>query len=164
MLTGLDVLRERDVIAVVSFRRGSIYAVGSASWPRPVRIIAPDPRGRFHKLHHLAGNPDGVYEDDSPEYWHELTEALEPARAILLAGHGKGRANAALRWLDYAQTHRPDVAAKVVADVRVDIDRLDDRQVARLAAQYFIGAPPRNEGDSRWGETADPRSAQTGTD
>jgi hypothetical protein len=51
----------------------------------------------------------------------------------------------------YVEKHRPDVAAKVVADLRVDIDHLDDRQVLRLAQHYF-GAPLlRDSGDGRRG-------------
>jgi len=40
----------------------------------------------------------GTYEADSPEYWREVTEALSSAAAILLLGHGKGRANASHHW------------------------------------------------------------------
>jgi hypothetical protein len=98
------------------------------------------------------GNPAGTYEDDSPEYWGELTEALSPAGAILLLGHGKGRANASHRWVAYVESKRKDVAAKIVADVRVDIDHLNDAQVLRLAQYYFGGPPLRDFGDGRWGE------------
>ncbi len=67
-------------------------------------------------------------------------------------GHGRGKANASHQWVAHVDKHRPDVAAKVVADVRVDIDHLDDRQVLRLA-QYYFGAPLiRDSGDSRSGE------------
>ncbi len=44
----------------------------------------------------------------------------------------------------YVEKHRKDVAAKIIADLRVDIDHLDDAQVLRLA-QYMIGVPPLRE-------------------
>ena len=75
----------------------------------------------------------GTYEDDSPAYWEELTDALSPAGAILLLGHGKGKANATHHWVAYIEKHRKDVAAKVVADVRVEIDHLEKEQVLGLA-------------------------------
>ena len=96
--------------------------------------------GHFHQVHHHAGNPSGTYEDDSPAYWQELTDALSPAGAILLLGHGKGKANATHHWVAYVEKHRKDVAAKVVADVRVDIDHLEKAQVLGLAQYYFAGA------------------------
>jgi hypothetical protein len=46
----------------------------------------------------------------------------------------------------------------VVADVRVDIDHLDDTQVPRLTQYYFVGPPVRDFGDGRWGESAENNS------
>ena len=59
---------------------------------------------------------------------------LAPARAILLLGHGNGKANASHQWVAYAEKHRKDVAAKVVADLRADIDDLTGHQVVQLRA------------------------------
>jgi len=132
-----EFIRGKNVIAVIAFRETDIYATDSRPGERPTRVIAPDPRGRFHKTHHFAGNPSGTYEDDSPEYWKEITEELIPAGAILVFGHGKGKANASHHWVSYVEKHRPDVAAKLVADVRVDIDHIDHRQLLRLAEAYF---------------------------
>jgi hypothetical protein len=135
----IDLVRGKNVVAVIAFRETSIYLTDASAGQRPERIVATDPHGRFHKVHHQAGNPSGTYEDDSPEYWRALTEALAPAGAILLLGHGKGKANASHKWVAYVEEHDKDVAAKVVADVRVDIDHLDDKQVLRLAQHYFAG-------------------------
>ena len=134
-----EFVRGKNVVAVIAFRETSIYPTDAAPGERPERVVASDPLGRFHKVHHQAGNPDGSYEDDSPEYWQELTEALAPAGAILVLGHGKGKANASHHWVAYVEKHNREVAAKVVADVRVDIDHLDDAQVLRLAQRYFDG-------------------------
>ncbi len=147
-----ELVRGKNVVAVVDFRHTTIYPTDAPPGQRPGRVVATDPHGHFHKVQHRAGNPKGTYEDDSPEYWREVTEALVPAGAILLLGHGQGRANASHHWVAYVEKHRKDVAAKVIADVRVDIDHLDDDQVLRLA-QYYFGAPPlRDSGDGRWGE------------
>src|SRR6185437_15979047 len=149
MVDDVELVRDKNVVAVIDFRRTSIYPTDAPPGRRPERLVAPDPLGRFHKIHHHAGNPNGIYEADSPAYWEEITEALAPAGAILLLGHGKGKANATHHWVAYIEKHRKDVAAKVVADVRVDIDHLDDRQVLRLAQYYFDGPPLRDFGDAR---------------
>lgn len=154
MADNSDLVRGKNVVASIAFKESVLYPTDAPPGSRPERLVASDPLGRFHKVHHLAGNPDGTYEADSAEYWRELTEALAPAGAILLLGHGAGKANASHRWVAYAEKHRKDVAAKVVADVRVDIDHLDDRQVLRLAQYYFYGAPLLDFGDGRWGEAA----------
>jgi hypothetical protein len=152
MVDEIELVRDKNVVAVIDFRETTIYPTDASPGQTIERIVALDRHGRFHKVHHHAGSPDGSFEVVSPEYWREVTEALSPAGAILLLGHGKGNANASHLWVAYVEKHRKDVAAKVEADVRVDIDHLDDAQVLRLA-QYYFGVPPlRNFGDGRWGE------------
>lgn len=152
MADGAELIADRSVVAVIAFRDSTIYPTDASPGQRPEHVVALDPRGRFHKVHHRAGNPDGTYEGDDPEYWAELTEVLAPAGSILLLSHGSGKANASHHWVAYVERHRKDVAAKVVADVRVDIDHLDDKQVLRLAQYYFAAPPLRDHPDSRWGE------------
>lgn len=144
-----ELFRTKHVVAVISFHETDIYATDASPVERPTRVVAPDPRGRFHKSRHHAGNPSGTYEDDSPAYWREITEELAPADAILVFGHGNGKANASHHWVTYVEKHRPDVAAKLVADVRVDIEHIDARQVLRLAQSYFGAAPRRELGENR---------------
>jgi hypothetical protein len=90
MADDIELLRGKSVVAVIDFRHSSIFATDAVPGQRPGQVVALDPRGRYHKLYHRAGNPDGTYEDDGPEYWRALTEALSPAGSILLLGHGKG--------------------------------------------------------------------------
>jgi hypothetical protein len=156
MADDADLIRGKNVVAAIAFHETSIYPTDASPGERPEHVVADDPRGRFKKVHHKAGNPKGTYEGDSPEYWRAITEALAEAGAILLLGHGKGHANATHHWVAYAEQHRRDVAAKVVADVRVDIDHLDNEQVLRLAQYYFDGPPLRDFGDSRRGEPGQP--------
>jgi hypothetical protein len=141
MTTGVDPVQGKSVVAAIDFRLTRIYPTNARPEQKPEHVVAPDPRGRSHEVHHRAGNPSGDYEADSSEYWQEITKALESAGEILVLGHGKGKANASHQWVSYVEKHRKDVAAKIVADVRTDIDDLDDAQLLRLA-QYFFGAPP----------------------
>jgi hypothetical protein len=161
MVDNTDLVRGKNVVAVIAYRESSVYPTDAAPGEQPERIVASDPLGRFHKVHHRAGNAEGTYEADSPEYWRELSDALAPAGAILVLGHGMGKANASHRWVSYIEQHRKEVAAKVVADVRVDIDHLDNHQVLRLAQLYFGAAARRDAGDGRWGEPQEPATLPT---
>jgi hypothetical protein len=140
MAWDLEQIREKNVVAVIDFHETIIYVTDAAPGQRPEHLVATDPHGHFQKVHHHSGNPSGAYDADNPAYWNELTEALSPAGAILLLGHGKGKANASHRWVAYVEEYRKDVAAKVVADVRVDIGHLETKQVLGLA-QYYFGGP-----------------------
>jgi hypothetical protein len=142
MTTDIDLVRGKSVVVAIDFRLTRIYPTNATPEQRPEKIVALDPKGHFHEVHHRAGNPDGTYGADSSEYWKKITDTLEPAGEILILGHGKGKANASHHWVSYVEKHRKDVAAKIVADLRIDIDDLDDAQVLRLA-QSFFGAPPQ---------------------
>ena len=111
-----------------------------------------DPEGHSREISHKAGNPDGTYEAGNPDYWREITEALTPAAAILLLGHGHGKANASHQWVAYVEKHATEVAAKVVADVRADIDNLTSKDVLRYGQRYF-GWDPRREGEDAGSES-----------
>ena len=153
-LDGHEPLEGRHVVAVITFGETDIYATDAPPGAQPERVVAADPHGRFHKVHHKAGNPSGTYEDDSPAYWEAVTDELAPAGQILVFGHGNGKANASHHWITYIERHHRDVAAKVVADVRIDIDHLDEEQVLRLAQIYFGEAPERDIVDSRRGASS----------
>jgi hypothetical protein len=141
MAEDIDIVRDKFVVVVIDFHLTKVYVTDAMPEVRPNRIVAVDPRGHFHQVHHRAGNPDGTYEADDPEYWQQVTETVAPAGAILVFGHGKGKANASHHWVADVEKRRKDVAAKIVGEVRVDIDHLDDAQVLRLA-QYFFDVPP----------------------
>lgn len=148
-------LRGKRVVAAIDFRHTIFYATDADSGERPTSVVADDPKGYYHKVSHRAGNPRGTYEPDSQEYWREISDALAPA--ILLLGHGQGRANASHHFVAYVEEHRPEIAAKIVADVRVDLDALTDEQVFRLAQLHFGEEPLRDLGDGQWGEPPIPQ-------
>lgn len=139
-------LRDHFVVAAVDFHRTRIFAVVLGADGQPERVADVDPEGHSREISHKAGNPDGTYEAGNPEYWRELTDALRPARAILLLGHGNGKANASHQWVAHVEKHDHDVAAKVVADVRADIDDLSDGKVLAFARHYFGLDPQRYHG------------------
>jgi hypothetical protein len=144
-------LSGKVAIAAVDFHSTRIYALDSPDHSAPERVVADDPRKRFHNVYHHHGNVDGTYLDDSDVYWHTLAEALVPATAIVLLGHGTGKANASHHLVTYLEKHRRDVADRIVADVRADIDDLTDEQVLRLG-QHIMGIDPlRDHADNRRG-------------
>ena len=138
-------VRGKNVVAAIDFHRTRLYPTDASPGERPEQVADVDPEGHSREISHKAGNPDGTYEAGNQDYWREITEALAPAGAILLLGHGNGKANASHQWVAYAEKHAKDVAAKVVADVRADIDSLSSEDVLRLGQRYF-GWDPRRLG------------------
>lgn len=139
--------RGKRVVAAIDFHHTRIYPTSASPGQRPEQVRDVDPEGHAHEISHKAGNPDGIYEAGNADYWREITEALSPASEILLLGHGNGKANASHQWVSYVEKHAKDVAAKVIADVRADIDGLSDTAILRLAQHYFGSDPMRYHGE-----------------
>ncbi|MEF9995844.1 MAG: hypothetical protein RR784_04595 [Burkholderiaceae bacterium] len=144
-------LNGKQVVMAMDFHRTRVWATDAVRGAAPTVLIPYDLHGYFHHVAHFRENPRGVYEADSPEYWRHLTELLAGVNEALVISHGKGKARASQHFLDYARAHRADLASKVVADLRADVDDLSDAQILRLAQDFFDIEPSRDLGDERRG-------------
>jgi len=140
-------LANKYAVVAADFSHARIYAVDASAGATPETVTAPDPSHVNHTLFHHHGNPSGGFDIDRPEaneYLKTLSHALAPADKILLLGHGGGKANFSHLLESYLEKHHRDVAAKIVANVRADIDDLTDVEVLRLGEVYFnLNVPKR---------------------
>lgn len=148
-------LAGKRAIVAIDYRHARIFATDTPSEKNPVAVQATDSFNLDHNLFHHHGNMDGKYDierNDTLEYFRKIARALEPAADILLIGHGKGKANASHFFEAFLEKHRQDVAAKIVANIRADVDDLTDAQLLRLGQNYFgFDEPVRAYHDSRRG-------------
>ncbi len=148
-------LAGKRAIVAIDFRHARVYATDTPGGAPPEAVQSPDPWHLDHNLYHRAGNVDGTYDIDridSDDFFKTLAHELAPAAEVLLLGHGKGKSNASHIFFHYLEKHYRDVAAKVVADIRIDIDDITDAQLERLGELYFgADEPVRDYSDGRWG-------------
>jgi len=139
-------LAGKCAVVAADFSLARIYAVDASAGGSPETVTAPDPSHVNHNLFHHHGNPSGGFDIDRPEtneYLKTLSHALAPADKILLLGHGGGKANFSHLLESYLEKHHRDVAAKIVANVRADIDDLTDAELLRLGEVYFDTNVPK---------------------
>lgn len=139
-------LAGKCAVVAADFSHARIYAVAATAGTSPETVKAPDPSHVNHNLFHHHGNPSGAFDIDRPEtneYLKTLSHALAPADKILLLGHGGGKANFSHLLESYLEKHHRDVAAKIVANVRADIDDLTDAELLRLGEVYFDTNVPK---------------------
>ena len=135
-------------LAVVAIDAGHarVYAIEAEPNTAMETITAPDPSHVNHNIFHRHGNPSGAFDVDGAEttaYFKALAHALAPARGLLLVGPGKGKATFSHHFESFLEKHHRDVAAKIVANVRADIDDITDRQLLRLGEHHFHIEVPR---------------------
>jgi hypothetical protein len=141
-----EVSENSYVVAAIDFHQSRLFELETDDAGRPLKVVADDPKGFFHQLHTKAGSPEGFFLADSDEYWKAIARALHKASAVLLLGHGTGKSNASHHFIAYVEKHESDLAAKILGDVRCDIDDLTNAQVLRLGQQFFDMAPARDRG------------------
>ena len=146
-VTNVIDLTGKFVVIAADFNHARIFAVDTAAKASPEMVTAPDPSHVNHNIFHHHGNPSGGFDIDKPEtneYLKTLSKALAPAQQILLLGHGGGKANFSQLLESYLEKHHRDVAAKIVASIRADIDDLTNVEIVRLGESFFgINVPKR---------------------
>lgn len=133
-------VRGKRAVVAMDFRHVRVYATDSPGHSRPEGVKAQDPWHLNHNLYHREDNPDGTYDIDAidtDDFFKTLALELKPADELLLLGHGKGKSNASVLFASYLEKHYSDVAAKVVAIVRCDVDDITDNQLLRLGESAF---------------------------
>lgn len=136
------------VVAAIDFHETRIFQIAPDANGVPERVVPQDPHGYYRHMHHKAGSVTGAYLPDSDVYWRDLAKHLHGAQAIILLGHGSGKANASHHFVTYVEKHESDLAAKIIADIRCDIDDLTDHQVVRIA-QHAVGLDPARDAADR---------------
>ncbi len=140
----IDVVGHYMVVAI-DFHESRIYLLDGGGVTRPEKIVPLDPRGYHAHLHTKAGTVRGWYDPDDVEVWRSLASQLQGAAAVLLLGHGNGKANASHQFIAYVEKHDRELAPAILGDLRVDVDDLTDAQIVRLGQEFFDMAPPRSD-------------------
>ncbi|MCG8474811.1 MAG: hypothetical protein MI784_04950 [Cytophagales bacterium] len=112
------------LIAAISSHETRIYEVGYEGTHFSVK--QPDRDGFRHHMHHKKSGGDfqpqhfkGQRTPEYPTYMRDIAKSLAYADEILLIGHGDGHSNEAKQFWKYLKEHDKEMAAKVVACIRM---------------------------------------------
>ncbi len=130
-------LERRVAVAAVTRGVTKVWAVNDPSGTRP-QVIMPDPpdqhRNHFRSVQRNSHDDTDVYDRD---YFEEIAVMLQPAKEILLVGHGKGKANAMLHLVQYLERYHSDIARKIVGAVDDHLESLTDAEILEHAKKWF---------------------------
>ena len=138
-------------ILVISYDGADVYLTDALNIA-PTRILAHDPSGRLHKMHHKANNPEGWYGKPEKSWYAQLADALRPAAQILIIDNGKGHSNGMLQFTRYLKRNDHKLMKRIVGSLEADGEDLTVAQVLALAREFYGDDSPRDQGDGRWGE------------
>jgi hypothetical protein len=94
-----------------------VWLTGVERDAKPETIHAPSEMARHHHVreaqHHRGHDTDHT----NPVFYESISAAVAPASAIVLIGHGRGKANEMLHLTQYWDRKHPTVAEKVVGAI-----------------------------------------------
>jgi hypothetical protein len=130
-------LEPATLMVVVDHHGAKIYRIEPGSGEASPRKIAPyDPH---HFLHHLTHKDqlreEGQRAPEDPGFYRQISDALAAAGRILVAGHGKGKSNAARHLVEYLRLHHHETYQRVVREVEADLSAITTPQLLELAEQ-----------------------------
>jgi hypothetical protein len=123
------------VLLTITKHEARIWANGISRGSTPARIFAPPEHNSKHFRHDpkAEGRGDGP---GVPAYYREIIEAIKGAREILIIGHGHGKANSMIHFIDYLERKAPDLAAKVVDSIDTNLIAMSEPQILAMARKW----------------------------
>ena len=130
-------LTDRLVVAAVTLETTRIWAVNDPSNTHPTVVMSyPEDQAKNH-FKEVSRNKHRETDKFDREYFEEVSAFLAEAKTILLIGHGKGKANAMLKLVQYLERYHPATAKKVIGALDTHLESLTDAEVVDMAKAWF---------------------------
>lgn len=124
---------ERHCIVLIDHQQARLFGLGGADAdPTEPLVLKPDDAdGSHRRIEHKQMNDDhdGGHAAEEDGYYERVSADLKSAQRIVVFSDGKGRSNAGAYLIDYLKRHQPAIADRIVAERRVDIAHLTDREI-----------------------------------
>lgn len=126
------------LVAVAIMRNEAyVWATGVDPGTKPESIHAPSDMIRHHHVREAQHHHGHDVDHDNKAFYDSIAAAIGPATAIVLIGHGKGKANEMLRLTQYWERKHAAIAHKVVGAIDSDLESLSKDQVLALVRDWY---------------------------
>lgn len=125
------------VLAVVTQQETRMWFEGIDPGAEHETVKERNPFDRHNHVRMAQHNRGHDIDEYMQDYLEAISEALEPAREVLLITHGKGKGSAVPALTDYFEKKHPLLAKKVADVLDVDITRMTEPQLLALAREWW---------------------------
>jgi hypothetical protein len=74
---------------------------------------------------------------DDPSFYSAVADAVAGASEVLLVGHGKGKANAMLSFVQFLERKRPATAHLVTGAMTSNLEAMTDGEILAAARDWW---------------------------
>ena len=127
------------VVAVISNDETRIWETNATKGTPPDVVKRPGEE-KIH-THTRTGESHGGHGSHrfDAQYFDGIAAVLADAGEVLVLGHGKGRGNAMLQFIQHLERHHSPVAQKIVGQMEVNVPALTEPQILAAAREWFDG-------------------------
>jgi len=132
-----DDYTNRVVVAVIERDETRIWVTNAEKGTKPEVVHQPTTSNNHRHVrqaqHH--GGKDS-YKSESV-YYESIANALAPAGEILLVGHGNGKGNWMIKFVQHLERHHKDVAQKIVGALDINVPAMTENELLAAARDWF---------------------------
>jgi hypothetical protein len=124
------------IIVEITRDEAHVWSTGVERGTKPETIHAPSEMVHHHvreAQHHHGHHTD----HDNAVFYESISAAGAPGSAIVLVGHGRGKANEMLRLTQYWERKHPTVAEKVVGAIDSDLESMSPNQILAAVRDWL---------------------------
>lgn len=126
---------DKFVVAVVMRDETRIWTTDAARGEEPNTIHpASDSHKHVREAQHHGGHDSS---SGDKAYYEAISAALSRASEILLIGHGTGKGNSMLTFVQHLERHHQDVAKKIVGAVDENIVAMTEPEILASARAWI---------------------------
>ena len=128
-------LKDRSVVAAITHDEARIWLLNDDSQSPVLRIERTEPEHmhvRQAQAHH--GHASEIGEVD---FFDDIADSLSSVSAVVLLGHGAGKANAAERFEHHAKEHHKSLSLKIAVTGHINIPAMGDAELITEARRRW---------------------------
>lgn len=127
----------QDVVITIDYHQAIVFhAPGTALETRTEKHAE---QVKYRELHKHPTSP--TFRDTSPDidnnYYDAITKEMSKARRIVILGHGTGTSNAAFQLVAKIFDKNPELAQRIAAIQRCDLEAMSEPQMISLGEQLL---------------------------
>ena len=131
-----DPVKNHAVVVAVTRDHADVWLI-EPHQTQPLVVVRRDDEQSEHRHVRTGEYQHGHGSDEGfADYFGRLASALSNASEVMIAGHGKGRANAMEEFAEYLQKRETNLFSRVTELRYVDLSHVNGRQLAALAREW----------------------------
>ena len=125
------------IIVEITRDEAYVWSTGVERDTKPETIHAPNEMTRHHHVREAQHHHGHDTDHDNAVFYESISAAVAPGSAIVLIGHGRGKANEMLHLTQYWERKHPTIAEKVVGAIDSDLESMSPNQILATVRDWL---------------------------